>query len=288
MSDLRIQEARRAWEARPGDVQAQGAYLLELLRAGQLAAERLELAAYCGHRAAREALGPKVVKHVRGEVCCCGSESDCAEHGYYGVEGYTHNFVHACDYYKVECECEVSVEIEEKPREWADRASLSAWLAGLSRWGKEATDRAAVAAARVAAEQSAMCPTGGGAWHAAPHGGCFCGYGWDAHRNPDKNPRLHDAIRAIEAAEAYLACPGEERWTRSGEALWTAWHEAYVNAGHLAWLPFPVGRLPGQTHGADHNCEVPQHAARLPAGEAPVGEAIQRALIAWALGDARG
>lgn len=72
MSDLRIQEARRAWEARPGDVQAQGAYLLELLRAGQLAAERLELAAYCGDVPARIAAGRPArgcALHANFEVC---------------------------------------------------------------------------------------------------------------------------------------------------------------------------------------------------------------------------
>lgn len=54
MTDQRLREfERRA----PDSVEAEAAYLLERVRVGDLAPQRLELAACCGHPAARTALG---------------------------------------------------------------------------------------------------------------------------------------------------------------------------------------------------------------------------------------
>ncbi|MCA9646234.1 MAG: hypothetical protein KC492_36335, partial [Myxococcales bacterium] len=52
MTDSRLQQLRRAWEA-SGAVEDEAAYLRERVRVGELSQERLELAAYFGHLAAR-------------------------------------------------------------------------------------------------------------------------------------------------------------------------------------------------------------------------------------------
>lgn len=59
MSDEALREAERRWRA-TGHVEDEARLLLEQLRAGQLSAERLELAAYCGHGAALVAIGRPV------------------------------------------------------------------------------------------------------------------------------------------------------------------------------------------------------------------------------------
>lgn len=56
MSDERLREMERRWQE-TGSVQDEAAYLKERVRAGELAWERLELAAYCGHAAACLATG---------------------------------------------------------------------------------------------------------------------------------------------------------------------------------------------------------------------------------------
>ena len=56
MSDERLRELERRWRETQA-VGDQAAYLLERVRVGDLSQERLELAAYCGHEGAREALG---------------------------------------------------------------------------------------------------------------------------------------------------------------------------------------------------------------------------------------
>lgn len=56
MSDERLREAERRWRE-TGAVEDEARYLLERVRAGDLAPERLELAARCGHRSAARALG---------------------------------------------------------------------------------------------------------------------------------------------------------------------------------------------------------------------------------------
>lgn len=54
MTDSRLQELKRAWEA-SGSVEDEAAYLRERVRVGDLTQERLELAAYCGHEGAGRA-----------------------------------------------------------------------------------------------------------------------------------------------------------------------------------------------------------------------------------------
>ncbi len=56
MSDERLREFERRWKE-TGSVEDEAAYLLERVRAGELTQERLEMAAYCGHEAARFASG---------------------------------------------------------------------------------------------------------------------------------------------------------------------------------------------------------------------------------------
>ena len=148
--------------------------------------------------------------------------------------------------------------------------ALGAWVKSLARWSDIhpralgwVLVRAAVAAARVALEEM-RCD--------------------DPHSNsPDwQAPRGHRATgcasgaaprRAIAAAEAWLAGdPTEERWT--------AFHVAYVEAGHLAWLPPPCS-----TAHVARILDAISAAAAL-AGEAPVRRAICDSLVSWALGDA--
>ena len=56
MTDERLRNLQRRWQE-TGSVHDEAAYLLERVRVGNLSKERLELAAYCGHEGAREALG---------------------------------------------------------------------------------------------------------------------------------------------------------------------------------------------------------------------------------------
>lgn len=62
MTDSRLQELKRAWEA-SGSVDDEAAYLRERVRVGDLTQERLELAAYWGQVAARMVTGEGVHEH---------------------------------------------------------------------------------------------------------------------------------------------------------------------------------------------------------------------------------
>jgi hypothetical protein len=141
---------------------------------------------------------------------------------------------------------------------WSERHphDLEAFLRGLERWADAGPTRgwvlarAAVAAARVALDVD---PT---QWSEISR--------WKLTR------------RAIEAAEAWLACPSEERWT--------AWHVAFVDAAHLAWLPAPAAeRSLDRTR---RTIDSIRAAAAL-ASEAAVRAAIRDALVAFALGAPR-
>jgi hypothetical protein len=139
--------------------------------------------------------------------------------------------------------------------------ALSAWLRGLSRWADVGHApgwvlvRAAVAAATAFAAHQGL-------------------EGWARIECRDPNDAMGPAcreearseLRAIEAAEAWLACPCEEHER--------AWQAAFAVLP-LLWLPSPPSEQ------ASHEAEITQ-AARL-AGEAPVREAIQKALVDWAL-----
>lgn len=56
MSDTKLREAERRWKE-AGSTESEAAFLLERVRVGNLACERLEVAAYCGQEAARQAVG---------------------------------------------------------------------------------------------------------------------------------------------------------------------------------------------------------------------------------------
>jgi hypothetical protein len=56
MTDARLRALERRWRE-SGSLEDEVAYLLERLRTGDLLRDRVELAAYCGHAAARHALG---------------------------------------------------------------------------------------------------------------------------------------------------------------------------------------------------------------------------------------
>lgn len=56
VTDSKLRELERRWKE-SGSVEDEAAYLLERVRVGDLATEKLELAAYCGHEGARLALG---------------------------------------------------------------------------------------------------------------------------------------------------------------------------------------------------------------------------------------
>lgn len=60
MTDEHLRDAERRWRE-SGDADAQGTFLLALVRAGELPGERVRLAAYCGHAGAIAALGPTEV-----------------------------------------------------------------------------------------------------------------------------------------------------------------------------------------------------------------------------------
>jgi hypothetical protein len=174
----------------------------------------------------------------------------------------------------------------EDVRPCATSECLARWVAGLPRWhtlGPVAwwvPVRAASAAARVALarwerdEETCCCGSSarGHSWgdgHTFTHA---CAYytqdqpeGISPCECASPNPR-----RAVDAVDAWLACPCT--------AHWNAKHVAYVEAGHLEWLPAPA---------AERAIESIQPAADL-AGEARVRDAIRTALTTWALGDHRG
>jgi len=84
MSDAKLRELERRWKE-SGAVEDEAAYLLERVRVGDLEREKLELAAYCDHPAARLALGGKApaqefgsTEWGRGGTARAGPRSDPA------------------------------------------------------------------------------------------------------------------------------------------------------------------------------------------------------------------
>jgi len=71
MSDSRLQELRRAWEASES-VEDEAAYLRERVRAGELKPSAVELAAYAGHPAAERAAGQAASTAERAYAFCRG------------------------------------------------------------------------------------------------------------------------------------------------------------------------------------------------------------------------
>lgn len=137
-----------------------------------------------------------------------------------------------------------------------DGGGLSRWVAGLSRWGVVVEVRAAVAAAE----------------HAAS--------GMDV-------PGV--VLDCLDAARAWLAAPSESARMEWVEAWRQSWGRPFDGPHQRPWLPVPPNatpRLPGVTTWSPGPTPADTISACSRAGhEAPVREAIQRALVSWALGE---
>jgi hypothetical protein len=196
---------------------------------------RVDLAAYCGDEAAIEVLGAPLVAALLAPVVGQTARAYLDHQALGALVG--------------------QINAGARP------STFSPWLAGLSRWADVGPApgwvlrRAAAAAAREAQHHAPCCPN---------------------HDNPAEPefmegcPRWDAAARALEADEAWLACPCEEHWS--------ALHVAYVEAGHLAWLP-----APWTTPDVTRTVESIAAAAQL-AGEDRVRDAIRSSLAEWALG----
>ena len=225
---------------------------------------RVELAAYCSDESARGALGygPMSMRSVVGAVECPTTDTPLVEIAYV----YT----------------------------------LPSWLRGLSRWADIGPVpgwvlvRAGAAAARVALP----------VWEAS------LGWTWSGGRllfqgvaGEDVDATLDRGIdvrvgaprRAIDAADAWLACPCEGHRIAACVTLLDAMPTEGGNG--RAWLPCPpnrptggwgletVGVWPSTADTAEWNTRAVSLSARL-AGEPAVRAAIQEALVSWSLGQA--
>lgn len=264
MTDRALRALERAQRAAPS-VETEAALLRARLRAGTLAPERLELAAYCGHEAARWALGK----------CSCGC-------------GWPHGIATVAGPFATDL---------DRHRDHTDSRDLPVWVAGLSRWEPAVLTRAAVAAARVALPEW-LAELG---WWLNGRD-TIAGFDGLVHtslrRQSDEDCRAAEApVLAIEAAEAWLAEPSEANRIAAARALLAA---RPVDGGlNRAWLPmvptsFAAGTHPTREGGgwgeeppypgpSLWNTQAIEHAVALTSA-ASVREAIQRALIAWALG----
>jgi hypothetical protein len=153
---------------------------------------------------------------------------------------------------------------------------LDSWLSGLSRWS--GAPYYSLVRAAVAAAWTALAPwcdstrmSGRVGLHAKRqeterHGCTRCG--------PQQ--------QALRAANEWLGCP-----CHSHQIAWYESTEAAYDADRIdAWLPYPDLWNPIDiTRGSALDADVRiGHAVRL-AGDQPVREAIQQALISWALGE---
>lgn len=235
MSDHTLSSLRRR-ARQTGSVEDDSALLVARLRAGTLTRERLELAAYCGDGAAIEALGVPRVAELLAPVVGQTARAYMEHQALGALVG--------------------QINAGARP------STFSPWLSGLSRWSDVGPVpgwvlvRASVAAARVADCE----------W--APER-CDGECGTEDERDC---PITGWALRAIEAAEAWLADP-------TNDARWTAWHASYVEAGHLAWLPVPTRASETGARARDAILSATF------AGEQPVREAICRSLVEWALSE---
>jgi hypothetical protein len=242
MTDVRLRDAER--RALSGSVDDQTRALTERLRAGTLTRERLELAAFCGHQAAAAGLQPFADDPyvASGEpTACTPCVAESRRNYTFADDGSWWCLKHAHEHH-----------------------DLKLWLRGLSRWADVGPAPgwvlvlASVAAARVAlpyAERGLV------------------------HR--DGRPVADDQTflaprRAIQAAEAWLACPCEE-------------HErAVVSAGggspgsRITFYEGPAILL--RSWGIKEQWEQAVFRASELAGESPVLNAIRSSLIEWSLG----
>lgn len=247
MSDIKLRSLQR--QADSGDPLARAALLTERVRSGTLTREMVELAAYAGDVAARAALPPFAddPTTASGKATACDPCINADGRNYtFDTPGGWHCLRHATEH-----------------------PDLALWVRGLSRWGPEALVRAAVAAARQALPIWAS-------------GECA-----DAHSShPDwQAPLRHlrlvcgNAARArsaIEAAEAWLACPCD--------AHIREWYEARDVAGPGVWLPYPNAsrqQVGDRISALSADARI-KEAAKI-AGEPRVRDAVRSSLVAWAL-----
>lgn len=253
MSDQRIRDLER--QALTGDREASVRLLTERLRAGDLARERLELAAYCGDEMARTlawcACGHPWDSHDDGARPSFTSRLGCL-HGWAGPGGG--------------CECKAhappGVTFRGDPR---PDAEFREWLSGLSRWADIGPVpgwvlvKAAVAAARVALPK----------WRDS-HSHQMTA--WDGIR-----PCCYAPVKVIEAAETWLECPCEEHRLGGVRAL----SDHYRRSPDDDWWASPAV-LVMEHNRSGYFLRCVHDCARL-AGEQSVRSAISRSLSTWAL-----
>lgn len=297
MSDQRLRELERAvarGEAKGREL------LMERLRTGHLDAERVELAAWCGHPDARAIMpgapsepccaggcGKPLLAHPIREGRCTGVSAfwcpecgDCACRDVNGeaLDGLCNPI---CPLHCPGC-------IHAGPDQrfntlcvgWPSAQLL---VAGLARLDLHVWVRAAAAAGRVALPIYEMtvvieCPAcmGDGISPDSPAPCPRCTppreVRGNGHLGAPPEPR-----RAIEATEAWLACPCEEHRRAAASEV----DIVPAPDDSRAWWALPVAALCSWAH-PEVCAEAVRVAARI-AGELPVRAAISSALIAWAL-----
>lgn len=233
MADHRLRQHERNAALAPS-VEARAVLLRARVRAGSLRDDQVTLAALCGDEAALAVLPPKVTRWQEGYLCCCGSLDK--DHGFSPTEGWWdgHGPVHACDYYKMPCDCELK-ECERVEDPVIRPRTLRELAHALIRSGPVATARAEVAAAKfiqTAWEQRARTTFFGNLPRSTR---AVAAVEWE-----DRffSRRVRPVLLTVEAAETWVASVG-----RDASAL-AAWERAYDAAAQAAWLPCPPSRKP--------------------------------------------
>jgi hypothetical protein len=255
VADARVRDLERA--AGAGDVDARARLLVERVRAGRLTQERLELAAYCGHPAAREVLGDQEL--VRIHAAEFEARIEQGRERQRTLAMMTPGLRRAIAYFGE-----------------GEGPDFAAWLEGLAPWNDApcfATLRAAADASRTA--------------HAALAArGWACG--WPSSFLGPPGGRCKEAcafcntLKAIEAGEGWLANPGEDRRRACFEAQWDRTSIQDFAAILCDAIAFPETLRKAASISVQRSVDAlsfEQRAAHLVA----VRAGIRRALIRWAL-----
>jgi hypothetical protein len=250
VADERLRLLERA--ASTGDPSARAELLNARLRAGAITLERLELAAWCGDPAARAAVSD-----------CDGIWTVSWERGtWWGKDSSPHTWL-----------------------------TVIEWAKGIERWGYEAAVRATVAAARVALTTWERLAVDSAVTLVAD--GKRLPSAWDVTTDEWRTKALTRTgniwpRRALEAAEAWVAAPSNERLL--------AWYDARSRGAAIdieeelrLWLPWPD--YPGASDPPRDGNRSPSDLAadmRIDAADAFVGGGLVvatagAALTAWAL-----
>lgn len=276
MGDTRLRSLERA--AAAGDVEAQARQLAERVRAGTLTRERLELAAYCSAPSARLALDGLVPHHE----------------GLAALQRCPHDPALARDSRAFPC------ARAQRDKSWGE--CLDVWVTGLGQWPL-ASLRGALAAAQAerakrlahaatgcmdcpACDLSNDCPHCGGT-------GAALGSNWENPCEPceqtgnrSKQDEILEAIAAaLPLGEADLISVGHRFGTQP---------VASNPAAYVLSMCKTLKRDGKHAHlwkgtryvGRDARNAAGHAAAMHPGGEEVIRAAMQRALIAWALGPA--